>query len=81
MSVFSGSSSFLNNPVSCYSGGSLSSLQRRWLRNMSTSLECGSQNSPWSSKNTMNEDVGQASRRRTKLGLAVVVSLTPEEEE
>jgi hypothetical protein len=29
----------------------------------------------------MNEDVGQAGRRRTKLGLAVVVNLTPEEEE
>jgi hypothetical protein len=29
----------------------------------------------------MNEDAGQTGRRRTKLGLAVVVSLTPEEEE
>lgn len=75
------SSSFLNGPLSCYSGGSLSSLQRRWLRNVSTSLECGLQSSSWSSKNTLNEDAGQSGRRRTKLGLAVVVSLTPEEEQ
>lgn len=79
-----GSGSYLNNPVSCHSGGSLSSLQRRWLRNMSTSLELGSQGSPWYSRSTMSdlpsEDSSQHGHRRTKLGLAVVISLTPEEE-
>ncbi|XP_069674233.1 folliculin-interacting protein 2 [Periplaneta americana] len=77
------SGSFLTNPLPNHSGSSLASLQRRWRRNMSTSLELGSQGSPWSSRSTVNdpnEDPALHSHRRTKLGLAVVISVTQEEE-
>ncbi|PSN41279.1 hypothetical protein C0J52_14352 [Blattella germanica] len=72
------SGSFLTSHNSYHSGGSLASLQRRWLRNMSTSLELGSS---WSMRNSVNEDdVTVHTHRRTKLGLAVIINLSQEEE-
>ncbi|XP_066991475.2 folliculin-interacting protein 2 [Anabrus simplex] len=63
--------------ASCHSGGSLASLQRRWLRNRNTSLELGMGSS---SGSFCTDEAGNNGRRKTQLGLTVIINLTPAEE-
>lgn len=66
------------------SGGSLASLQRRWMRNLNTSLEFGLTSSHWYLKGKVLSQLSDEGfcrpHRKTQLGLTVVITLTPEEE-
>nr|CAD7399897.1 unnamed protein product [Timema cristinae] len=74
------SKSYAGNSL-CHSTGSLASLQRRWLRNMSTSLEHENSGSSLGSNTGVVEPGSLSCPRRTKLGLAVIITMTSEEEQ
>ncbi|GLG93997.1 CLUMA_CG009771, isoform A [Gryllus bimaculatus] len=79
----SASQSTLGN--SSTSGGSLASLQRRWMKNVSTTLEHGIACSPWhfirrKNSSGVNDEVASRMHRKTQLGFTVVMNVSLEQE-
>lgn len=68
----------VSSSLSC--SGSYNSLQRRWLRNMATSIEFGLYKK--SEDNIYGDEIKENGQRKIKLGLSIVISLdenNPEE--